>query len=92
MIVISRMKDEGIVIGDNIVVRILNVTGDTVELCIESMNDTHLADESDPAGMNASRPDVPRHVATGPVATGSVSGSVLARNWETESSFANLLN
>lgn len=85
MIVISRMKDEGIVIGDNIVVRILNVTGDSVELCIESLNETNLLDEAEPLG-NASLPDQPRHVATGSSLTAS------ARNWETESNFANLLN
>ena len=35
MIVISRMKDEGIVIGDNIVITIKEIQGDEIRLDVE---------------------------------------------------------
>lgn len=36
MLIISRKKDEGLIIGDNISVRILDVSGDTVKIGIEA--------------------------------------------------------
>ncbi len=36
MLIISRKKDEGLIIGDNISVRILEVSGDTVKIGIEA--------------------------------------------------------
>ena len=36
MIVLSREEDQGIVIGDNLVVKILKIDGDNVEISIEN--------------------------------------------------------
>ena len=65
MLVLSRKRDERIVIGDNIVITIVDVRGDKVRVGIEAPADVpvHRQEIADALKRNASpppQPDTPR--------------------------------